>query len=406
MIANVVVSERLRLLCDAAAGDASDVTDRVLFGGHRAAHRATKIVARARSAVVLALLIKASLGSRMTYSCARRRRARVHSCVSIIGSREAERIERRGAWHTAFQRVTMRSQGLELAPGIDGHQERLVKLTLLSEIRSASSRSRADDHRGHVRRAELLALPYGAGGLAYCTFSVMYAWAEHAKLDARRPRARRLVDVRRRSAPRRRVRRALHLAVAPRQAARRGEARRRAVHRARDAARIRPRSRSTEPRPMHRHRPFPSFASRSRGQDATRAARPPVHVRLRRHVQGVHATRAHARRSGIATTRSKSSRRRRRASWRAFRGSRPAPTPRRCSSSDRRPHLAGRRGDRAAPPHAAEGAADRLDLQDSVRARARRPLLQAGSPATDTGSAAANTVSRGRSTSSFATAER
>jgi uncharacterized OsmC-like protein len=23
-----------------------------------------------------------------------------------------------------------------------------------------------------------------AGGLAYCTFSVMYAWAEHAKLDA------------------------------------------------------------------------------------------------------------------------------------------------------------------------------------------------------------------------------
>lgn len=24
-----------------------------------------------------------------------------------------------------------------------------------------------------------------AGGLAYCTFSVLYAWAEHAKLDAR-----------------------------------------------------------------------------------------------------------------------------------------------------------------------------------------------------------------------------
>jgi uncharacterized OsmC-like protein len=60
-----------------------------------------------------------------------------------------------------------------------------VKITLLSE-ESIRLEPNAGPMTIEAMSAEQSYSPFHmlAGGLAYCTFSVFYAWAEHAKLDA------------------------------------------------------------------------------------------------------------------------------------------------------------------------------------------------------------------------------
>ncbi|HEY2732456.1 MAG TPA: OsmC family protein [Polyangiales bacterium] len=73
---------------------------------------------------------------------------------------------------------------MTLAPAF-GQKEHSVKITLLSE-ESIRLEPTAGPMTIEAMSPEQSYSPFHmlAGGLAYCTFSVFYAWAEHAKLDA------------------------------------------------------------------------------------------------------------------------------------------------------------------------------------------------------------------------------
>jgi uncharacterized OsmC-like protein len=76
------------------------------------------------------------------------------------------------------------AQGVAFAP-VRSDQGANVKITLLSE-NSIRLEPTGGQMTIEAMTAEQSYSPFHmvAGGLAYCTFSVMYAWAEHAKLEA------------------------------------------------------------------------------------------------------------------------------------------------------------------------------------------------------------------------------